>query len=88
MDKKLRRVEVIMKSSKRGVSIGVFAEKDPIRAAKRFVRQMGFNTVDFEWANAKVLEGPDPNPPPELEVFEEDLLLRMLTGEIETRRVV
>lgn len=70
------------------MSIEVFAEKDSVGAARRFVRKLGFDTADFEWANAKVLEGPHPNPPPELDPIEEDLLLGILTGEIETSRVV
>jgi len=82
MGKNLRRVDVTMRSSGRGTSIEVFAEKDPVRAAKRFAKKLGFDIAAFEWANAKVLEGPSPNSPPELDAFEEEVFRGMLTCEI------
>lgn len=85
MSKILRRVKVMMKSPRRGMSVEVFAEKDPVRAAKRFAKKLGFDIANFDWRTAEVLEGPDPKPPPELDAFEEDLLLATLTGKIETR---
>ena len=88
MDTKLRRVKVMLKRQKREVSIEVFATRDPVRAAKRFVKTLGFDIADFEWKNAEVLEGPNPDTPRELEAFEEEIFLRMLTGEIETSRTV
>ena len=71
------------------MSFEVFARKDPRRAAKRYVKEMGLGSLDYDWANAKILEGPiPPNGGPELEPFKEDILRGMLTGEIKTERFV
>ena len=80
----IRHVKVTQKSSKRGVSIEVFAQKDPIRAAKRFAKKLVFDSADYDWSNAQVIEGPAPNSGRELEIFEEEILRGMLTGEIQT----
>ncbi len=87
--RQIRHVEVVIKSQKRSMSIEVFAKKDPIRAAKRFVKEMGFGGLDFDWANAKVAEGPNASKGgTDLEGFEVDVLRGLLSGEIKTERIV
>ncbi|MGA8534550.1 MAG: hypothetical protein WB615_10620 [Candidatus Tumulicola sp.] len=87
--RQIRHVEVLIKSQKRSMLIEVFAKKDPIRAAKRFVKEMGFGGLDFDWANAKVEEGPSPRGTgPELEPFEAEILRKLLSGEIKTEKLV
>ena len=84
MSHDVRRVEVTMKSPKRAISIEVYATKDPVRAAKRIAAKLGFNASKVDWKSAAVREGRDSNPSRELEGFEEDAFLKMLTGEIAT----
>jgi hypothetical protein len=86
MSENVRHVEVTLKSQKRQVFFEISAVEDPIRAAKRSARQMGFDTAMFDWSNARVLDGPAPESGAELEPFEEELLLEFLRGGIVTRR--
>lgn len=89
LGRQIRRVEVLIKSQKRTMTFEVFAQKDPVRAAKRFAKDMGFGGLDFDWPNAKVLEGPGPRTDePELAPFEAEILRKVLAGEIKTEKVV
>lgn len=81
----IRHVEVPIKSQRRSMIFAVFAKKDPIRAAKRFAKDMGFGGLDFDWPNAVVKEGPIPNKSGRnLEPFEEEIFRQIMAGEITT----
>ena len=86
----IRQVKVQITSQRRAVSIQVFAKKDPIRAAKRFVRELGLGSLDYDWDNATIIEGPYPKNLGDLALdpFEADLLCGMLSGEIKTEKLV
>lgn len=83
MSRELRRVEVLIKSQRRNMIFEVFAKKGPVRAAKRFAKDMGFGGLDFDWPNAVVKIGPIPKESGhQLEPFEEEIFRQMLAGEL------
>jgi hypothetical protein len=87
--REIRHVEVLIKRQRRSMSFEVFARKHPIRAAKRFAKEMGFGGLDFDWPNAIVKVGPIPETSGlELEPFEEEIFRQLLAGEIKTEMVV
>jgi hypothetical protein len=87
--REIRQVEVLIKSQRRTMTFEVFAKKDPVRAAKRFAKDMGFGAVDFDWPNAIVKIGPIPESGgPELEPFEQEIFRQLLAGELTTEVVV
>jgi hypothetical protein len=89
MSREIRHVEVLIKSQHRSMTFEVFAKKDPIRAAKRFARDMGVSGLDFDWPNAVVKVGPIPKDSgPELEPFEQDIFRQLLAGELTTEVIV
>jgi hypothetical protein len=67
----------------------VFAEKDPIRAAKRFAKKMGFGGLDFDWPKAIVKVGPILKQSEHaLEPFEQEMFRQVIAGEITMEVVV
>lgn len=82
-DRKLQHVEVLIKSQRRSMIFEVFAEKDPLRAAKRFAKNAGFGGLDFDWRNAVVKAGPiSEEGRHQLESFEEELFRQLMAGEL------
>lgn len=87
--REIRQVEVLIKSQRRTMTFEVFAKKDPVRAAKRFAKDMGFGGLDFDWPNATVKVGPMPEESGrELEPFEQEIFRQLLAGELMTEVVV
>jgi hypothetical protein len=89
MKREIRRVEVLVKSQKRTVTFTVFAKKDPIRAAKRFSKQVGLGHLDYDWPNVTILTGSAPSDEAsELDTVDADVFHGILSGEHVTETIV